>query len=261
MGTLVKTAELLISEGIAKNTQKAYSRGLRSLQEFRRQYNLPDVWPVPLNHVIWYIAFHHIKGSAFSTITNYLSAISYFHKIANFEDQTKQFIVKNMLNGYKKNKLQKDSRFPVTLDILVKFPQALNIVCQTQYEAALFKAAFYLSFFGLLRISELVFNVDAPMKTLSNDDIWISHNKLYVTIKYSKNDQCGKGVTLIIDPITNNEICPVRATIHYKRLRPESVPHFFCHANKSPLTRYQFSSVLGKVIANIGLPGTTGLIV
>ena len=136
MGALVKTAELLIQDGIAKNTQKAYSRGLQMLQEFRRQYQLQETWPVPLNHIIWFIAFHHMKGSAFSTITNYLSAISYYHKISNLSDNTKQFVVKNMLNGYKKNKSQKDSRFPITLDILAKFPDTLNIICHSKYEVA-----------------------------------------------------------------------------------------------------------------------------
>ena len=162
MGALTKTAELLIQDGIAKNTQKAYSRGLLILQEFQRQYQLQETWPVPLNHIIWFIAFHHTKGSAFSTITNYLSAISYYHKIYNMEDNTKQFIIKNMLKGYKKNKSHKDSRFPITIDILTKFPDTLNIVCKSRYETALFKAAFCLSFFGLLRISEVVFNSDSP---------------------------------------------------------------------------------------------------
>ena len=37
-------------------------------------------------------------------------------------------------------------------------------------------------------------------------------------------------------------------------LRPSEAEFFFCHANGSPLTRYQFSAVLFKAIHAAGLP-------
>lgn len=178
------TTERLITAGLAINTHKAYSRGMASFREFLNQLGLTEVWPVPLNHIIWFIAFQHIKESAHSTITNYLSGISYYHKIRNMTDPTKSFIVTNMLKGFRKMKPQKDTRLPITIDILAHLPRVLQKICKSQFEMILFKAAFYLSFYGLLRISEIVFNSSAPLKTLSNDDVQLIENKLYVRIRY-----------------------------------------------------------------------------
>ena len=91
-----------------------------------------------------------------------------------------------MLKGFKKLKPQKDTRLPITIDILARFPPVLSVVCSSNYEQILFKAAFYLAFFGLMRIAELVFNSSDSRKTLSCRDIVVVGDKLHVTIRHSK---------------------------------------------------------------------------
>ena len=86
------TANSLLMAGNSTNTQKAYNNGLKSFNTFRSRYNLQNIWPVPLNHLIWFISYHHIQGSAHSTISNYLSGISYNHKIKDIAYPTKSFI-------------------------------------------------------------------------------------------------------------------------------------------------------------------------
>lgn len=119
-------------------------------------------------------------------MVNSLSAISYKHTIQNMHDPTKSFIIANALKGFRRNNPQKDSRLPITIDILQKIPAILQHICSSSYELLLFKAVFILAFFGLLRVSEVVFNDGSPVKTINDEDVKIVNNKLHVRIRYSK---------------------------------------------------------------------------
>lgn len=78
-----------------------------------------------------------------------------------------------------------------------------------------------------------------------------------LTIPSSKADQLGKGCKLFIAQ-TNDSICPVNLITKYMAARPKANGQFFfIHFHTSPLTRYQFVSVLNKILKLIGLPKST----
>ena len=123
----------------------------------------------------------------------------------------------------------------------------------------MFQASFLLAFFGLLRVSE--FTVDSRSgvcdRVIHVQDVIVCHgaesSHMLVTIRFSKTDQYGASTTLRIKGNNLVGSCPVEAMARYLEVRPLTHGPIFCHANGSPLTRYQFSSVLRKVLSFVGL--------
>lgn len=254
MDTLRINTKCLLNASLSTNTHKVYRIALNSFNKFRSFVKLPNVWPPPLEHIVFFISHHYEQGSAASTIATYLSALSFSEKINSYNIQPgNKFVITKLISGYKNLRNKQDSRLPITFPILSKLPHALSNVCKQVYEKILFKTAFILAFFGFLRISEFVFNQDSPDKTLRFQDISFVGQCLHVNIRYSKTDQKGYNSTLIITQLTNSEMCPVKALSKCMKVRPTSTDYLFCHSNGTPLTRYQFCAVLRHCIKFLGL--------
>ncbi len=103
---------------------------------------------------IVFIADMSLKGKAGSTISLQLAALAHLHRVYNWGDPTKHFLIQKMVEGCKRDRRSHDTRRPITEDILHQVLQALSFVCRSPYERALFQSAFSLAFFGFLRVSE-----------------------------------------------------------------------------------------------------------
>ena len=96
-----------------------------------------------------------------STVTTYLSGVSYAHKTRNLTDYTKSFIISQMLEGLRRRNPQKsDIRTPISVDLLKKLISSLRWICNSDYEACMFSSAFSLAYFAMLRVSELAVAID-----------------------------------------------------------------------------------------------------
>ena len=93
-----------------------------------------------------------------STITTYISAIGYIHKLGSFNDPTQFFLIWKMLAGLQKNNAKPDIRHPITIYILHKLIDALDNVCPSLYNKLMFKAVFVLTFHAFLHIGEIAHN-------------------------------------------------------------------------------------------------------
>jgi hypothetical protein len=139
-----------------KKTWKTCKTAVESFKTFRSLYQLRDVWPAPLNDVMYYIAYLSYTGLSASTILTYISGLSYTHKLHSLEDNTKSFLVGKLLAGLRRKKPQKsDIRLPISIRLLKRLIQSLPSICFSAYESMLFASAFRLSFFALLRICEI----------------------------------------------------------------------------------------------------------
>ena len=246
----------LLTASLAYNSQMVYDNALLAFKTFHQNYSLTLTWPSPVEHVILFISYCFDLGYSPATISTYISGIGFFHKLRNLEDPTAAFIVKKLLEGCRRSRPVRDVRAPLTEAILQKICSVLPEVCYSPYESYLFRAAFLTAYFGLLRVSKLVFT--SPMQAnrpLLFSDVKVIRNPsaLLVSIKASKTNQAGAPTVIQIPP-SGNPLCCVLAVQHYLRLRPDRVQYFFSHVNGTPLTRNQFSGVLSKAIRNIGLP-------
>ncbi|KAJ8306730.1 hypothetical protein KUTeg_015771 [Tegillarca granosa] len=211
---------------------------------------------MPLDHIVQYIAFLSLKSLSYQTVKTRIAALSFFHKISNSIDHTKNFLVNKLLEGLRRSGKSKDTRAPITLPILTQLPRALVCICFSSYKAKLFHAAFTLALFGFLRVGEIALsNCKSNSSTvLSISDISIQTSMLKVKIRFSKTDQFGKTTSLYIDSVPSSVVCPVNAMKAYLSVRPASSNILFCHSECKPLTQYQFSSVLKKCLKYFNLP-------
>ena len=73
--------DFLLSKSVAPSTAKLYNRGLEFFNTFRKDYGLKPVWPVPLQDIIALIEFVFKSGLAHSTVSCYISGLSFQNKI------------------------------------------------------------------------------------------------------------------------------------------------------------------------------------
>ena len=246
----------LLSASLAVNTQLAYKNALSAFNKFRSHHNFGTQWPATILHVQYFISSCFEKGFSTATILTYISGISYFHKIHNLLDPTSTFVIQKMLDGCRRSRKKKDNRAPISKELLTSICCKLNELCSSLYEAILFKTAFTLAYYGLLRISELVYtgslHSDRPLQ-LSDISFDANNKILQVQIRISKTDQTGKAIKLKIYPAEKGSICCVNSVLQFMKVRPQVGGNLLCHKNGEPLTRYQFSSILNKSIRKLGL--------
>lgn len=234
----------------------AYETALKNFSLFRDKYSLDCIWPVPLHHIVSYISYCAELGYAPSSINLYISAISFKHKIHQWFDHTQSFLVKKLLEGYKRQKTCKDNRAPITYDILKEICHHLPSVCHTHYEAKLFTAAYTLAYYGLLRVSELVVTKLSQLhRAIRIDDLTIeSGNKaLRLKIRISKSNQYGNPTTIRIPQSQSQEVCCVKSITEFLNIRSKASQVLFCHEDGQPLTRSQFSAVLSKTLQSANI--------
>ena len=254
MESLRLGCDLLLGASLSGNTKTVYSNALKRFSDFRSQYTLANVWPVPVSVMAFFVSFCYQQGYSPSSVMTYMSAISFVHKLRNIDDPVDSFIIRKLLEGFKRLQSKKDLRAPITEDILIKIIQSLPFICYNQYELALFQSVYSLAYFGLFRVGEMVFTDHRQSGyPLTFDDITLASQSLTVRIRISKTNQCGRPVFLNIPSNSSKLICPVFAMQKYLSLRGSFSGNLFCHANRLSLTRYQFGAILSKALSQIGL--------
>lgn len=253
MGDLDNEATRIFQSSMASNSWRVYKFAFNRFSNFRVEYKLEPIWPVPVDHLIKYISYLSLAGFSVSTITTYISAVSYVHKIRHITDTTKCFILTKMMEGLKREGNSSDLRSPITISLLGRLVSVLSNVCSSDYEASMFSAAFTLAFFGLLRVGEFTANTykDESDRPLQIKDIRLlaTPPRIQMTIRKSKTDQRGKTFTLVINSAKAQLICPVRAMQKYLLMRPTYLcDQLFIHYDGTRLSRYQFSSLLKKTL-------------
>lgn len=263
MESLKSEINLLINASMAQNTWKTYKTAVESFNAFRSLYKMSDIWPAPLNDIIYYIAYLSYTGLSASTVVTYISGLSHTHNLHGWEDNTKSFLVGKILEGLRRKKPKiADLRVPISLSLLKKMIQSFPSVCTSNYESVMFASAYSLCFFALLRIGEIV--ADRKLQSCNHviqvSDISFhktdTEEELYVKIRSSKTDQHSLSTTLIVCRQKDELICPVRLLKKYLEFRhPSFVSNLYIHYDGTNLTRYQFSSVLQRVLSFCDVSG------
>lgn len=244
---------------MSQNTWGTYNTGLQSFEQFRRQYDLPLVWPAPVSHVTNFIAFLSINNKSSKTATCYIAAINFRCKLYSDINISDLFIVKKMLEGLKRSDARRDPRLPITREILGKILCKLPQICSSFYESALFAAGFSLAYYGYFRVGEITFTKPGQEhQIICTQDVKIIKNgnakEVQIQLHFSKTDQGGRGTVIVIkDKESNTGPGLVSILEKYLRIRPKTLGPLLCHVNGKALTQYQFSSVLAKALTAAGI--------
>ena len=258
-------AEKLVKSSMAISSWKTYNTASNSFSKFRDSLGLSEIWPAPVDHLALFIAYLSHKGMASSSVITYISGLSHMHKFNNWIDNTQCFLISKMLLGLRKERPQNpDVRVPISLGLLKRLILSLKSVCTSLYEAHLFSAAFSLAFFALLRVSEIAVYTNRDHESghaLNFENVSFKQDKgqseLHIVIRSSKTDQYAKSITLVVQEQLDIDICPVKLLRRYFSIRFSGMNgsnKLFVHFDGSPLTRFQFCSVLKKCLAFCEVP-------
>ena len=145
-------ADRLLEGSMALNTLNSYRTGLASYEKFLSAQGLENKWAPSTDNITHFIAYLSLQGLSFRTAPLYTSAIGYKCKVSGYPDVTQHIVVRKVLEGLTRLKSKADTRLPITTFIFNKLVSVLPGICYNKYEDKMFKAAFTLSFWGLLRI-------------------------------------------------------------------------------------------------------------
>lgn len=242
----------MLNAANAVNTTSTYITGISAFEKFRVLTQLSVTWPPPLDQLVNFIAYLSLNGYLDATARAYISAIGYKCKIEGLMDNTNRFIVAKLLQGFKRLRNRVDGRLPLTEHMLAQLIRVLTSICHNKYEAILFSSAYTLTFFAFLRVGELTLSKGNNSEViLGIQDVKIKDKNLQIVLRHSKTDQFNKGVTIVLNSHAGIT-CPVHCMIDYMQIRPKISGPLYCHFDGKPITRYQFSAVMGKALAVLG---------
>jgi hypothetical protein len=214
--------------------------GIKAYESFRSLHtcSLQSTWPPPNFHITRFDAYLSLAGYKHSTAQSYITAISFQAKTLYNVDPTDHFIIQKPLQGTLRTRIHKDSRMPITLQLLQRIIPTLQTTCCNIYEIKLFTAAFTIAFHAFLRIGGFALSKGNITQTiLQFHDISLLHTEVQLRIKRSKSDQLGVGTTLHI-PASNFISCPHLSpcTISYKPILQKHVLYAFWETALNPIS-------------------------
>ncbi|XP_077311195.1 uncharacterized protein LOC143930594 [Lithobates pipiens] len=243
-----------LKNSVSLRTWEDYLRAWSRWDSFCSTYNL-SIASCNAYTALSFVTFLIHSNLSAASIHKILAGVSFFLKFFDLPALSSFYTVRQVLKGFRRSHLVRDGRRPISIDLLVKLIQTLPSVCYSPYEILLFNAAFSLAFFGALRLGEFSASNKSSCAILLDSDVFVSSDSITICIRRSKTDQVGKGRMIKLGRAGYIPICPVQNNLNFIAFRPFFHGSFFIHNDLSPLTRYQFSSVLSSCLKTLGLSG------
>ena len=185
----------LLHSAITEGSRKTYQRAWSTYVDFSTEFckSGASLLPVSVNNLALFISYLSSRKFASSTISTYVSALSYVHKLANFPEPTKQFLVQKILAAHSKLNSSPDVRLPITRSVLQRLVLALNHTNSSAYQRLLYQTMFVVAFYGFFRVGELTAK-GANLKPL------VKIQDLHFQFK----DNCVTAATIVITDFKHN---------------------------------------------------------
>lgn len=179
-----------------------------------------------------FIAYMHDSKVSASYITSSISALGHLHKMAGLEDVTKNFMVLKAMAGARKVSPSRDTRLPITRNMLKELVQALPQVFEKRSEAVLYQSMFVTAFCGFFRIGELTPKTkkDAKSVVQLSDVHWQADmSEAIISIRQFKHSAKHGPQQLVLrkEARSNADVCPVRNLRRFLNSRGKSVGPLF----------------------------------
>jgi site-specific recombinase XerD len=197
LGTEIESAAEYARAEKAAATRRAYRSDFALFRSWCEAKRVPAL-PAAPKAVAAFLATEANRGAKVATISRRLAAIRYAHKLAGHEPPTNSEAVKATLRGIRRTAGSARARkAPATADKVL----AMVAEAGTDPKGIRDRAILLLGFAGAFRRSELV--------ALNVADLDFCDDGIRVTIRKSKTDQEGLGVTIAIAP--GFIACPIDA--------------------------------------------------
>lgn len=258
LGNLRDQLANLLDSDLSSCSKQLYQRARMLYAEFSGLHLSHAVlFPISVENLALFITYLNGKGYAPASISSYVSALGYQHKIKNMPDPTVSFIVKRLLRSVHKVGRKGDTRLPITEPILNQLLHSLPHISSSNYDKTMFASMFTLSFYAFLRIGEITVNGKSDENNLQLSSIIFGEqgvpSRLELTMHHFKWHKSSRPVVLSI--ARNNKdpsLCPLSALASYLTLRRESPGPLFCHPPDKPVNRAYFNTALKRAVEFIG---------
>lgn len=184
----------LVTASLAPKSRQLYERAMdRYLKFSTSHYNLEAHWPASVLSLIEFIGHMHDGHYAASTITSYVSALSFMHKLSLHKDPAESFLVKKALAGASKLRPAADLRRPITPGILHHLRKVTPQATSSNFNAMLLSAMFTLAFHAFLRVGEIAVANQEDQRVIHRRDLVFQHTRsghpmgMHLTIRHYKH--------------------------------------------------------------------------
>ena len=211
--------------------------------------------PVSVNNLALFISYLSARKFASSTISTYVSALGYVHKLANFPDPTKNVLVQKILAAHSKLYSAPDVRLPITCGVLQRLVLALNHTNSSAYQRLLFQTMFLVAFYGFFRVGELTAKGAnlKPLVQIQNLNFQFKDNCVTIVIADYKHNSSRRSFSVVLDCATGTDFCPVNYLQRYCSMRGITPGALFCFADGSPVKTSHFAQQLRQALNFCGL--------
>ena len=155
LSPLISTLKQLMETSLAPSTKATYKRAWSLYSKFAHGHSPNPDLSVSMSILALFISFLVRKPYKPATISSYISAIGYAHKVHGCNDPTAAFFIEKLLQSCHKQNQTSDTRLPIDKIMLHQLTTALCYTIAGAYRRALFQAMFLLAFHAFLRIGEI----------------------------------------------------------------------------------------------------------
>lgn len=250
MAAGLEAAGQLVRRSLSEGTWAFYSRAWEEWESVLE--SVPEAKADFESGLLFFIGSQFGMGMSPSGMSRRLSALAFWFKLRQLADYTKSFLVQRAMRGFRRGQRVRDSRRPVSFDLLLSLGAGATEVCSSVYEARLFRASFSLAFFGAFRVSELVSPSRSRAGGLGIGDVRDTGDGLVCTIRRSKTDQRGRGLQVSLRRLPGSSMCPVLVVREFLAVRPVGDGPLLVHADQSFLSVYQFVQIFRRLLVRLG---------
>ena len=153
---LLENIAHLTVAALAPSRQATYDRAWEMFASFCTTYGISNFLPSNVSTIALFLSFLFTQSFSPRTISTYLSALSYLHKISAQEDTTQAFVVQKMTARTYRLRNTFDIRLPITHSILNQIIDSVPQVTADEYDHKLYIAIFLVAFSAFARIGKLI---------------------------------------------------------------------------------------------------------
>ena len=253
---------MLLIQSLTPSSQQVYRQAALKLAYFHRLlYNCDNFFPASVVTISLFIP--HLVNLGFSpaTIQTYVTAISFFNKCLGAHDLLSSFVIRKLLTAVQRNTQPASQRSPITLSTLYSLVLSTK-VSLPPYKAALFSAAYLITFHAFLRIGEITCRSKKQSSTvLQFQDCTLVPStlgacSLQITLRHFKGNTGCQPFSIVIPSSPDPRFCPVSHFQNFTALRGSTPGPLMVWQDGSPLSRSSFSKQLQATLshANIHTP-------
>lgn len=259
MAALKSHLKFLLSNDLTPASRQLYKRAFSLYAQFYQKcFHTCFQLPISSEELALFVSYLHANKYAAASVSSYISALGYVHRLKAIPDPTTSFIIKRLLRCVHKTASSTDSRLPITECILRKLIESLPFVTRTHYDMVLFRSMFLLAFFAFLRIGEITIGKDSPQNTIKYNAVKMFGrqnvpSRLEIVMSDFKWQQSHRPTILSVPCNTSNPAtCPVKSLVEYMSLRGSSEGPLFCHPPNKGISRTYFNQFLHKAVQFAG---------